>query len=106
MQTGRFCPGSVFCAHPGGIAAGIFYQVIFQGAFVFWRLSKDQGPVIFSKLMAGQLLVQCFGGGRRPGEYQDAGYRLIQPVDQGEIGRLSGGALSGQMIFQKAYHVG
>ena len=68
--------------------------------------SKDQGPVMFSKLMAGQLLVQGFGGGRRPGEYQDAGYRLIQPVDQSKIGRLSGRGLPGQMIFQKAYHVG
>ena len=96
MQTGRFCPESVFCAYPGGVTAGIFYQVSFQGVFFPGGPSKDQGPVIFSKLMTGQLLVQCFGGGRRPGKYQDAGYRLIQPVDQSKIGRLT---MSGKPIF-------
>ena len=54
----------------------------------------------------GQLFVQFPGGSRSLGKYEKAFHRLIEAVDDGEVGRLFSGIVFMDMVFQNTDHIG
>lgn len=79
----------VLIADTGGVAFTVFDKVICQSTAVIGRTAVDQRQIMLAESFTCQLMVQILRCSGTLGKYQDAGYRLIQSVNDCQVWRRS-----------------
>ena len=113
VEPGGPGSGSLGCADSRGVGASVFDKIIHEICFRRRRNPADYGKIVFAETGRGELAVQILCCFRCLCEYEESFHRLIEPVDDGKIGRpplrngfpRETGARSCKMILEDADQV-